>query len=156
VVIHAIELLSVELPVIKLRVRCSKGTYIRTLVEDLCKALGSCGHVQLLHRTGVDPFNDFPVFELPSLEAIALLGFEALDAKLLPADAALSHYPKVTLNMSQQEYFASGRSILSQFDLEAGSLVRVYDENSVFLGLAEYAQGDELKPKRVFNLEKSV
>jgi len=110
VTIHELELLDLQLqgdaPSLKLRVRCSKGTYIRTLGEDIARALGCGGHLSLLRRTRTGPFD--------ASQCIAVEALEALDAagrleRLLPVQALLedSHTP-VTLDAENAGRFLSG------------------------------------------------
>jgi tRNA pseudouridine55 synthase len=128
-------------------VRCSKGTYVRTLGEDIAKALGTVGHLSALRRTDVgDVFSDRPVHTLEALEALA--GQEtALDALLLGADVALGHWPSVHLDAATESRFTHGQSVA--IDATAGRL-KVYGATGRFLGLGEWDEG-VLSPKRLFN-----
>ena len=72
--IHQLELLFWEPPLLAFRVQCSKGTYIRTLAEDLCVRLGSCGHLQSLHRLAVDPFAPDALVSMSELEQAVAQG----------------------------------------------------------------------------------
>lgn len=77
VTIHALELLDFEPGLVELDVHCSKGTYIRTLAEDLGKALGTGAHVQALRRTGLGPFDAERTVTMERLEELAAAGAEA-------------------------------------------------------------------------------
>jgi tRNA pseudouridine55 synthase len=128
-------------------VRCSKGTYVRTLGEDIARRLGTVGHLSALRRTDVgDVFADRPVHTLEVLEALAGRE-EALDALLLPADVALAHWPTVQLDALQESRFMHGQSVA--VEATAGA-VRVYGATGRFLGLGECDSGI-LAPKRLFN-----
>ncbi|MCV0437411.1 MAG: tRNA pseudouridine(55) synthase TruB [Hydrogenophaga sp.] len=109
VVIHDLELLDMQLqgeaPHLRLRVRCSKGTYIRTLGEDIGEALGCGGHLTALRRTATGPFD--------ATQCIALDAFEALDeegrlARLLPVQALLDGHEAVMLDAEHAGRFLSG------------------------------------------------
>lgn len=128
-------------------VRCSKGTYVRTLGEDIAQALGTVGHLSALRRTDVgDVFADRPVHTLEALEGLA--GQEAeLDALLLGADVALGHWPSVHLDAATENRFMHGQSVA--IDATAGRL-KVYGATGRFLGLGEWDEGI-LSPKRLFN-----
>jgi len=128
-------------------VRCSKGTYVRTLGEDIAKALGTVGHLSALRRTDVgEVFAAHPVHTLDALEAMA--GREAeLDALLLPADVALGHWPAVHLDAMTESRFMHGQSVA--VDAIPGP-VKVYGASGRFLGLGEGENGI-LSPKRLFN-----
>ena len=77
-----------------LRVRCSKGTYIRTLIEDLAKAAGTIAHTASLHRETVGDLQPQHMLDLPAAEKLAESGVDALRAILLPADVALKGWPE--------------------------------------------------------------
>src|SRR5262245_505353 len=95
ITIHALELLGVAGADATLRVRCSKGTYVRTLAEDLARALGSCAHLTMLRRVAVAPF---PALAMTSLDA---LESAPAAAPLLAADAALPQLPAVRLDEAE-------------------------------------------------------
>lgn len=128
---------------------CSKGAYMRTLVEDIARAMGTLGHVQALRRTSVGPFDETRMLSLPALEARAREGFEALDQCLLPADRALAEWPRVVVPAPLRDPFASGRAVPAAPDWPQGML-RVYTPDGEFLGIGEIAAPGHLAPKRVF------
>ena len=109
--IHALELINYDQASIELQVHCSKGTYIRTLVEDIAKALGSCGHVHRLHRTVVDPFDTNTMISFEAIEKASGDGHAALDKLLIPADAGLRHLPEVHLSEAQSKAILFGQAI---------------------------------------------
>ncbi|HMB74075.1 MAG TPA: tRNA pseudouridine(55) synthase TruB, partial [Gammaproteobacteria bacterium] len=88
VTIHEIRLRSVELPQFSLQVHCSKGTYIRTLVEDIAKSVGTVAHVTELRRTGVDPFLGAEMVTMEELER-ASSAQQRIERFLLPVDSVL-------------------------------------------------------------------
>ncbi len=150
--IHLNQLISYQNSEIRLRVRCSKGTYIRTLVEDIGGLLGCGATVNTLHREFVEPFTNQKVWTLDELQSLAYTDPQALDQTLLPADEALKSYPEVYLDVSQEDYFFAGRPIQAQMDLPDDRLIRTYAESGKFLGLSQYNKFNQLQPKRVFNL----
>ena len=109
VVIHELDLLAWDLegqtPFIRLRVKCSKGTYIRTLGEDIAEALGCGGHLSLLRRLATGPFVAAQCVTLEQLEA--LTEPERL-AELLPVDCLLDGHVDVTLDSDNAGRFLSG------------------------------------------------
>lgn len=147
--IHALELLDWNSPLLEFRVTCSKGTYVRTLAEDLAQALGSCGHLQALRRTAAEPFFEPSMFTLDELESA--LGQNRAEAMLLPADAGLPDWPLVELESSQASRFMHGNSV--DHESKAGQ-VRVYglmeDGQRYILGLGEIRASGQLHPLRVF------
>lgn len=130
-----------------LEVSCSKGTYIRTLVEDISKAIGSCGHVTMLRRRHVDPYEGKQMYTLKVLEAVAAKGAAALDALLLPMDQALLHWPSVTLDGAQSERIVHGQA-LEWADETKDSNCRIYSATGRFIGLGQLT-GNRLLPKRL-------
>src|SRR5690606_28398173 len=93
--IHEIALDDYACRLLRFTVKCSKGTYVRTLVTDIAKALGTLAHVAALRRLAVEPFAGREMVTLERLEQLAADGPAALDALLLPAESALSGWPKV-------------------------------------------------------------
>ena len=136
---------------LELDVRCSKGTYIRSLVEDIGLALGCGAYVSALRRTEVDPFQNLPMYTSAFLQQTEELGnLAALDELLLPMDQALPHLPALTLSGSDILRLQQGQKLsLQQF---AGSLSeglqRIYDERGHFVGLAEVT-AQALRAKRM-------
>ena len=145
--IHAIEPILWESPVLVFRVECSKGTYIRTLAEDIARALGSCAHLTALRRLAVGPFRESDMLELSELEAMAEAGTQ--DEALLPPDAGLADWPVVTVAGEAEVRFGHGNPV-SGVAGPAGP-VRVYGSHGL-LGLGEVTSDKLLKAKRLMNL----
>lgn len=149
--IHALELVSCDLPEIELDVHCSKGTYVRTLAEDIGRALGCGGHVSALRRTGVGPYleSDAPFI---TLDTIATLAEEkparALDDLLLPLDSALGHWPTVRLSEDAAFYLRQGQAVLIPQAPTEG-LVRLYDPSERFIGVGTILEDGKVQPKRL-------
>lgn len=126
-------------------VRCSKGTYVRTLAEDIGEVLGCGAHLTQLRRCEVSPYDSSKVMTLDQLEALAEKGIDMLDQQLAPSDTALSHWPKVELDDKQAEDIKQGRA-LSAPNLEQGWYRLMYQGE--LLALAE--KGDRgLRSKRL-------
>jgi tRNA pseudouridine55 synthase len=143
VTIHALELLAIEPGSLRVRVECSKGTYVRTLAIDLGRMLGCGAHLAALRRTRIGPFSVDAAVTLATLEASPA---EGRDGLLAPADVLVSHLPPITLDSAQAGLLLHGRGIPASFG-PAGA-VRVYCEGR-FLGLAERAADGILAPKRL-------
>lgn len=109
VVIHDLELLDMQLqgdaPFLRLRVRCSKGTYIRTLGEDIAEALGCGGHLSALRRVATGPFEQAQCVSLAQLEAMDEV---QRSAALLPVHVLLPGYTEVQLDQDSAERFLNG------------------------------------------------
>ncbi len=136
-VIHQLQLLEWQAPLLSFQVHCSKGTYIRTLAEDIAKALGSCAHLVELRRTLVEPFENFPMQTLEQLQEAR--DSDKLSDVLLPIDAGLPAWPRVDVDADQRGKFKHGQ----QFPVQPGGSpvgqVRVYGPDEDLLGLAEIA-----------------
>ena len=112
VTIARLELLAFESAQARFAVACSKGTYIRTLVEDLGQVLGCGAHVAELRRTQAGPFSLAQAITLDELEkAHAEGGNEALDRFLLPEDSGLEHWPLVQLSEHSAYYWLHGQPV---------------------------------------------
>jgi tRNA pseudouridine55 synthase len=156
--IFAIDILRSEQDEIDMRVHCSKGTYIRTLVDDMGQMLECGAHVSRLHRTEVSGFTQNTMMTFSQLEEVAQTdsNFAALDKLLLPMDHALSHLPLITLNNTQREPFCHGQAIKitqsNENTLAENSQLRIY-ENSDFLGIGTVQPDGWVAPKRLVNFE---
>jgi len=148
--IFSLELLGLDLPLMHFRVRCSKGTYIRTLAEDIAKKLGTCAHLQSLRRLEVQPFREQDMIGLDRL--IQLAEEQQAETALLPVDAGLADWPVVRLDAEQTVGFSHGNPVES-FTGEAG-LVRVYGPDNLLLGLGEITPEQCLKPKRIMHIQQ--
>lgn len=148
VTIHALELVNWAPPLIEFRVHCSKGTYIRTLAEDIAGRLDNCAHLQALRRLDVEPFREKDMLTLEELESRS--ESESLDDCLLPVDSGLSDWPVVTLGEASQTRFRHGNPV-EQVEGNPG-LVRVYGPENRLLGIGEITTTGQLKPKRIMNL----
>ncbi|MCG8380781.1 MAG: tRNA pseudouridine(55) synthase TruB [Gammaproteobacteria bacterium] len=135
---------------LKLQVRCSKGTYIRTLVEDIGRRLGCGAHVKTLRRLYVEPFKSEPTITLSELEMIADNYIE-LDQHLKPVDCALGHWPSARLSPDGVKSLFMGREVTTVAidDAPIGSLIRLYSTNQGFLGMGKVLLNGRVAPKRL-------
>ena len=134
------------------RVRCSKGTYVRTLVEDMAKAAGTVAHTAALHRETVGQFHAGDMLDLPSAEKIAEAGPEALREQLMPADRALQQWPEQRLGTEAARRFDNGQAVIVGAADTGGATghVRVYEGANGFLGVGELTGDGMLTPRRIF------
>lgn len=133
-----------------LTVSCSKGTYIRTLVEDIADKLGALAHVGVLRRTGAGPFDDSQLVTLEQIEArTENNGPEAADDWLLPLDHALMDWPAVELDEDTGFYLLNGQAVQASGAPESGS-VRLYVEGKGLVGLGEISPDGLVAPKKLF------
>ncbi|MCP5312371.1 MAG: tRNA pseudouridine(55) synthase TruB [Chromatiaceae bacterium] len=145
--VHALTLGTVELPEFELRVHCSKGTYVRTLAEDIGEALGCGAHVVALRRTGVGPYTDYPMYTMDELERVAAQGQSALDALLLPVDTALADWPEVRVSADSAFYLRQGQAVLVPKAPTSG-WVRIFHGDQ-FLALGEVQDDGRIAPRRL-------
>lgn len=151
--IHRLDLIGIDDGVLELEVACSKGTYIRTLVADIGEALGCGAHVQTLRRTGIGPFHIEQAVPLARIEALADdVGLAALDALLLPIDAAIDNWPAVKLAADAGRFFLSGQPVW-QPGLPAGGLTRVYHAGR-FIGIGVLLDDGRLAPRRLLAVDR--
>jgi tRNA pseudouridine55 synthase len=149
--IRSLELLRFGEGRFEFEVACSKGTYIRTLAEDIARAAGQCAHLVALRRTGAAPFEQPRLVTLDALQALVdAREFEALDAHLQPTLVALPHWQRWKATEEQAHELAQGQFLrLPDANLEPGD-VAVLDETGTLRGLAEYRM-PWLRPKRWFS-----
>jgi tRNA pseudouridine55 synthase len=147
--IHQIQIVSFDGKFLKLKVTCSKGTYIRTLVEDIGDKLGVGAHVTRLHRAYTAGFEDGEMYPLDDL--MNKSSKELMDC-LLPLDCAIGHLPVINLSKNDVFLIYQGRAIsCSNVDEPLDSCVRLYDEDKNFVGLGEFASPGLLKGKRLLS-----
>ena len=136
-----------------LHVHCSKGTYIRTLAEDIGIKLGVGAHLVALHRTAAGPFEISQSKTLKQLEAMrGEQPADVLDAALLPMDATIIHLNKVELTPEAAKFFVLGQAVMSLEGYRFGAeedIVRVFSETGDFLGVGKITEDSNIQPKRV-------
>lgn len=141
-----------EYPEVDVEVACSKGTYIRTLAEDLGERLGVGAHVVKLHRIQAGPFAIADSETIDSLVERRGEGDpEWLDHSLLPMDKPVEHMAKVELTADMGHYFCQGQAVMNSDayrSAKEGDMVRVYLEAGQFLGVAVLNEGS-VAPKRI-------
>ena len=114
VTIHEIEVLEADLPAsFKIRVKCSKGTYIRTLCADLGAALGTAAHMGDLLRSRSGSFHVDDAVKLADLRELAARG--EMNSVAMPIEAALSHFPKISISSKADKWLKNGNKILLDF-----------------------------------------
>lgn len=160
VFIESFELLELTenngLPEATFRVVCTKGTYIRSLVEDLAAELKTLAHVVMLRREWVDPYADAEMITLEALESLAEEGFEGLQATLTTAESALSGLPVVELRADLAGFIKMGNPVFES-GVPADSPVRMRevleDGQKRFIGMGELNADGMLAPKRLIRCD---
>lgn len=130
-------------------VHCSKGTYVRTLVEDIGHALGTGAHVAALCRTSVTPYLDKTVYTFDDLQALYdTKGLSALDECLLPVETSVHPFPAVQLSTSAAYYLNLGQPVRATLTISS-TYIRLYTEDGRFLGVGEATEDGRVKPYRL-------
>lgn len=156
IVIYDCQPVAIELPFFRFRVTCSKGTYVRTLIEDMAQTLGSLAHMTALRREVSGPFSLSQSVTLEKLDAMAGESGPLIDRLIeeglfLPVDSALSEIPTILVNFDQGDSLICGRAVKLGGPQDAG-LYRVYRENDrLFLGVGEVNEAMSLSPYRLMS-----
>jgi len=149
--IYSIELLRISQDYFEIEVFCSKGTYIRTLVEDIGEEIGCGAHVSSLRRLETGPFNLLHSASLKEIEFTAKKGKQALYDLLLPMDTALKDFPKILLTEDKVFCLRQGQSI-EVSDIPRLGQLRIYNSSNEFIGLGDAIKNNLIKPKRLINI----
>lgn len=139
---------------ITLDVHCSKGTYIRTLAQDIGEAIGFGAHLSMLRRTEVSPFDCQKLYSIEEIEELSIQN--DLDKTLLPIDSALLQFPKIILNDNEVSLIRNGIKI-SHENTPESEMIRLYSAQDQFLGIAKYGLDESGKilliPRRLMNTQ---
>lgn len=149
--IRRLELERFEGDELDIYVHCSKGTYIRTLAEDIGEALGCGAYLSGLRRTGVGAFTEAQAVSLEQVKATAEQGLAALDGLLLPMEEALAEWPVVELSESLNFYIRQGQPVLVPQAPTEG-WVRLFSAAHRFIGVGQILDDGRVAPRRLFNL----
>jgi tRNA pseudouridine55 synthase len=145
--ISELKVLSFAAAALELEVICSKGTYVRTLAEDIARALGTCGYVTRLQRVYVEPFICEPMHTLESIAGACAAGdYPAL----LPADFGVRHMAAVYLDAPRAQRLRQGQAVAAE--AAVSGRVRLYDEAGRFFGMGEAEACGQVRPRRLFIL----
>ncbi len=151
--VYSNDLLSFAGDEVQLDIHCSKGTYVRTIAEDLGELLGCGGHVVALRRLRAGPFAEHDMVTMSELEALLETGgTRALDEKLQPIWSAVRDWPEVKLEEVTAFYLKQGQSVLVPHSPTRG-WVRLSHESagieSDFLGVGEVLDDGRIAPRRL-------
>ena len=153
ITIFELKFVEYQAPYVSLEVHCSKGTYIRTLVDDLGEVLGCGAHVSVLRRLAV---GDYPVEEMMPIEELQLLAEsfpqQELDRLLLPMDTAVASLPQINLDESQTKAVKFGQRVKFENGEQVYGLVRLFSNTQQFLGVAEITSDNVIRPNRMINI----
>ena len=150
IVIHRIHRIVLAAERLEFEVRCSKGTYVRTLAADIAQRLGTLGYLAGLRRLSVDPFDGYPMHTLAQIEARLGTNTPAvLDSLLLGADAAFMDLGRIQLGPEGENALLLGQTATALTPAPGESL-RAYGANERFLGLVEGQPDGRVSPARLF------
>ena len=150
ITIFELNFIEYNAPYLTLEVHCSKGTYIRTLVDDLGEALGCGAHVTMLCRTAVADYPTEKMLDWNALQALAeSQDLSLLDALLLPMDTAVAKLPALTLNESQTQGIGFGQRIKFDNLNRLQGQVRLFSHENRFLGVAVIDENNVIRPQRL-------
>lgn len=153
ITIFELRFIEYSAPYLTLEVHCSKGTYIRTLVDDLGEVLGCGAHVTVLRRLAVA---NYPIEAMMSYENLQNLSenqpLEVLDQHLLPLDTAVESLPKINLTAEQTKAVGFGQRVKFENIDQTYGQVRLFSEHGQFLGVAEITNDNVIRPSRMVNL----
>ena len=152
VTIYSLELIDFSGDQLELSVHCSKGTYVRTLVDDIGEILGCGAHITALRRTQVDPFGDEDrLCSFEQLNTLMEQGVTALDSQLLPVSAGLANWAAVSISPDIESCLRQGQSVFLP-KLQGQGLVRLDSESGTLIGIGNINEEGRLAPKRLMNL----
>ncbi len=146
ITIYALKLVRFEAPYFEIEISCSKGTYIRTLVEDIAHFLGLHAHLTALHRTYTAGFQHETMY---SLEQVLQASENENMKRLLPVDRAVDYFPSLQLPLAAVNNLRQGKVITTASTTPIG-VTRVYNEQD-FIGLADISASGIVKAKKLLS-----
>jgi len=153
ITVYQLELIKFEKDILELDISCSKGTYVRTLADDIGEALGCGAHIAALRRLQVGVFDGAEMHTLDELNTLKEQGVTALDQTLLPVDSGLNDWADVQLTSDSTFYIRQGQAVFVP-QLKTEGYVRLYDPSHEFIGIGMVLEDGRVAPKRLMNLAK--
>ena len=151
IMIHNIQLKKLSFDSMELIIHCGKGTYIRSLIEDIATKLETLAHVTKLRRTSIDIIKDHELITLESLESEQNYN-RLIEKYLLPIDIAIESFPKLSISLRESINFKQGQRIKFALNRNLNiEKVRVYDSNDSLIGLGVTDNEGIVQPMRIFN-----
>ena len=150
ITIFELNFIEYNAPYLTLEVHCSKGTYIRTLVDDLGEVLSCGAHVTMLRRTAVADYPTEKMLDWNALQSLAAQqDLSLLDALLLPMDTAVAKLPTLTLDESQTQGIGFGQRVKFDNPNSLQGQVRLFSHENRFLGVAVIDENNVIRPQRL-------
>ena len=148
VMVYDLKVIARTEDLLELEVHCSKGTYVRTLADDLGERLGCGAHVAALRRVGVGGFDGRRMSTMDDLTALANEGPTVLDGLLLGMETGVEQWPDIRLNADAAYFFRQGQAVFVPHAPTCG-LVRIYAGEGRFLGVGHILDDGRVAPKRL-------
>ncbi|HIM58424.1 MAG TPA: tRNA pseudouridine(55) synthase TruB [Gammaproteobacteria bacterium] len=147
--IHELNFIGYENGILTLDVSCSKGTYIRSLIQDIGDKLGCGAHVVELRRTGFAHIDISEAITFAELERLVTDDYQQLDAHIFPSENMLPAIDSISLTAEQADNIKYGRAVKCN---KQGLLhkVKLFDQDQLFLGIGELSEDGTIQPKRLF------
>jgi len=155
VTIYSMTLLDMTESTFTLDVVCSRGTYIRTLIEDIGAELGCGAHVSELRRTALGPFSEQDMVDMETLRDAEQNDRVALNSYVKPIETALVSLPEVKLSPDAAYYLRQGQPVVVPHAPTEG-LVRLLADETIFIGVGKILEDGRVAPKRLLNLPESA
>ena len=147
ITVYNLTVISVDLPLVTFSVHCSKGTYIRTIVDDVGELLQCGAHVTQLRRLSVGPYSENQMLTIAQLESLLAENPSIAEQLLLPMDTSVQHCPAMTLSAASAFALKQGQSVAA--DASYRGWVRLIDHQGVFFGVGEVLPDGKVMPKRL-------
>jgi tRNA pseudouridine55 synthase len=149
--VHQLNVLNFTADSVQFELHCSKGTYVRTLVDDFGESLGCGAHVIALRRTQVGRFAHEQMTSLENLQTLReTSGAEALEKFLLPMESALAHWPQLNVAESTAFYLRQGHPVVIPHAPVSGWVV-LLDKSARFFGIGEILEDGKVAPRRIIH-----
>jgi len=149
ITVYDIKLLNLKNDLFELEIKCSKGTYVRTIVADIGDILGVGAHVVALRRSAVEPYDSDRMVGIDQVKELATNNdYAALDKLLLPIDSMLITMPQIALTSDMVFYMQQGQAVLVPGVPNSG-LVKMFSRSGKFLGVGEVASDGKITPRKM-------
>lgn len=149
--IYKITLINLTEKKFEIKVKCSKGTYIRVLIEDIAKNMGNYAHVTQLRRTNIDLLENY---QMHTFIQISDMSKNELQNCIHPLDIVFKNMPKIKINTDESTKFNNGQNIkIDNEELNIDKTIIVYNESNQLQGIGLVLSENIIKPNKVFNLD---
>jgi tRNA pseudouridine55 synthase len=156
VTISQLNLLDFNENTFRLDVHCTKGTYVRSLADDIGQVLQCGAHVAQLRRVSVLPYDDCPMYTLDQLTAMhAEHGLTTLRRSLLPIETSAKNFPSIKLSSAAAFYLRMGHPVMTG-QIKTEGFIRIFADDGSFMGIGEMMDDGRVTPRRLINYPKRI